>query len=448
MGYSKLPGSRVESRFPCFAVAAVSIVITIQLLVIWSNSSPIYGITSVHEAKQFGIETSAKKEMTRFPRKIWQTSKTGPGGFDDGDRDAIRTWTKLNQKWRFESLTQYGAESYVQERYADEPEIQEIFTDLQDPILRADMIRYLVLLRDGGLYTDIDTKSLKPIDDWVPVEYQGNTSIVVGVEYDRLNGNRWNDWTLDLQFSTWAILAKPDHRLLRYAVRRVTDGLKTLALRQGKTISGVKASREEVLDTTGPALFTRSIFEILSESTGTSFTWRNVTNLKKPRLIDDILILPITAFGCGQGHSDSGHPNEETALVQHFFKGSWKGEHMLEEDARKEELQAKQDHEEARNHEDQPKEDEHHEDSSPSPQEEAAPQADKEPASEAQTQEHLTSPSVEGNKDLREDPDRDPDRDPERDKEKDRNRVVAQRRKNGRIMGNVGRRHKVASNER
>ena len=447
MGYSKLSVSRAESKFPCFAVAAVSIVITIQLFVIWSNSSPIYGIKSLHEANHLSTETSAKTERTPFPRKIWQTSRTGPGGFDDGDRDAIRTWTKLNQKWRFESLTQYGAESYVRERYADEPEIQEIFTDLQDPILRADMIRYLVLLRDGGLYTDIDTKSLKPIDDWVPAEYKGNTSIVVGVEYDRLNGNRWNDWTLDLQFSTWAILAKPDHRLLRYTVRRVIDGLKTLALKQGKTISGVKASREEVLDTTGPALFTESIFEILSESTGTMFTWRNVTNLKKPRLVDDILILPITAFGCGQGHSDSGHPDEETALVQHFFKGSWKGDHMLEEDARKEQHQENEDHEEPHHHQEQQKEEAHHEENPPSPQNEAAPQTDKDLTSEALQaeayQEQLTS-QREGNKDLRENP----DRDPEKDGETERDRVVAQRRKNGRIMGKVGRRHKVARNER
>ena len=33
----------------------------------------------------------------------------------------------------------------------------------------------------------------------------------------------------------------------------------------------------------------------------------------------------------GQGHSNSGSPLHESALVQHLFKGSWKGDHQFEE---------------------------------------------------------------------------------------------------------------------
>ena len=402
MGYSKLSGSRLETRFPYFVVAAVAIIFTVQLLLIWNNSQSFPASQPLHEASQLSVSFAAKKEKASFPRKIWQTSRTGPGGFDDGDRDAVRTWTKLNQKWRYESVTQYSAESYIRDRYADEPEIQEIFTDLQDPILRADMIRYLVLLRDGGLYTDLDTKSLKPIDDWVPSEYQGNTSVVVGVEYDRLSGNRWNDWTLDLQFSTWAILTKPNHPLLEHTVQKVIGGLKRLALKQGKTISGVKASREEVLDTTGPALFTHSVFDILSQTTGTTFTWKNVTNLKKPRLVDDILILPVTAFGCGQGHSDSGHPDEETALVQHLFKGSWKGDHMLEEGSHEEHHE---DHEE-----ESLKAQERHQDSPPDGHQDES------------RQESPPSLNGEGTKDLRENAGRDAEKDSAGEEEYQRQR--------------------------
>ncbi|KAL9122957.1 MAG: hypothetical protein Q9187_000482 [Circinaria calcarea] len=266
-----------------------------------------------------------------FPRKIWQTSKTSPAGLDHMDRTSIQSWTKMNQKWRYEIITQYSAESYVRDRFSHRRDIEETFTDLQDPILRADLIRYLVLLGDGGVYSDIDTKSLKPIEDWVPAAYKDHANIVVGIEYDRLEGNRWIDWTLDLQFCTWAIMAKPGHPLLEMTVNRVIRGLRKLAFKQGKTISGIKPSFNEVLDTTGPALFTQSIFDILSRSTGTNFTWLNVTKLTSARLVDDILILPITAFGSGQSHSNSGSPNDDTALVEHLFKGSWKNDHPMEE---------------------------------------------------------------------------------------------------------------------
>ena len=264
-----------------------------------------------------------------FPRKIWQTAKNGPAGLDDADRAALRTWTKLNQKWRYESVTQYGAESYVRETFAHRPELIEAFTDLQDPILRADFIRYLVLLGDGGVYSDLDTRALKPVDDWIPSEHRRAANVAVGVEYDRLDGMRWVDWTLDLQFASWAILAKPSHPLLELTVQKVIDGLQRLAIRQGTTVAGIRPSFQEVLDTTGPALFTTAVFERLSFTTGTNFTWLNVTDLKVPRLVDDILILPITAFGNGQSHSNSGSPEDDLALVQHLFKGSWKGDHPM-----------------------------------------------------------------------------------------------------------------------
>ena len=81
-----------------------------------------------------------------FPRKIWQTSKMGPGGLEEDDRRAIQSWVKLNQKHRYEILTQHSAESYIRTTFPHRYDIEETFMDLHDPILRADFIRYLVLL--------------------------------------------------------------------------------------------------------------------------------------------------------------------------------------------------------------------------------------------------------------------------------------------------------------
>lgn len=46
-----------------------------------------------------------------------------------------------------------------------------------------------------------------------------------------------------------------------------------------------------------------------------------------------VLILPINAFGSGQMHSKNGSPDENTALVQHLFKGSWKADHPFRDEA-------------------------------------------------------------------------------------------------------------------
>lgn len=289
-----------------------------------SNSQPVcdYEFTSwIQNTSSFS---------PAFPRKIWQTSRTSPAGLEANDRKSIQSWVKLNQKHRYEIVTQHSAESYVRDKFAHRSDIEETFIDLQDPILRADFIRYLVLLGSGGVYSDIDTVSLKPIEDWIPPAFKDRVNLVIGVEYDRLNGVRWGDWTLDLQFATWAMLAKPGHRIMEITVDRVINRLRKLAQKQEKTISGIKASFLEVLDTTGPALFTEAVFEGLSYATGTNFTWLNVTGLTSATVFDDVLILPNNAFGSGQVHSNSGTADEDSALVQHLFKGSWKGDHPFE----------------------------------------------------------------------------------------------------------------------
>lgn len=264
-----------------------------------------------------------------FPRKLWQTAKS-QADITDEDRTLIQSWTKMNQKWRYEVLTQYTAESYVRQQFGHEKEIEETFLDLQDPILRADLIRYLVLLGDGGVYSDMDTRSHQPIEDWIPAEYRDQTRVVVGIEFDALGGPRWLDWSSDLQFCTWAIMAKPNHPLLRLTVTQVLGLLKKLAFRQGKTIAGVQPTFHEVLETTGPAAFTESVFDYLSTAIGGSFTRANVTNMTTPRLVADVLIMPINSFGSGQMHSNSGPPDGEDVLVQHMFKGSWKKDHSLD----------------------------------------------------------------------------------------------------------------------
>ena len=192
---------------------------------------------------------------------------------------------KINQKHRYEILTQYSAESYVKNRFSHRPDIEEMFIDLQDPILRADLIRYLVLLGDGGVYSDIDTTSLIPIEDWVPSAYEVN--LVVGIEYDKLDGGRWMHWSLDLQFCTWAILAKPGHLLMAMTVDRVIARLKELARQQETTISGIRASFQEVMNTTGPALFTGAVIDGLAHTTGTNFTWHNLTEMTESRVVGD-----------------------------------------------------------------------------------------------------------------------------------------------------------------
>ena len=279
---------------------------------------------------------------TEFPRRIWQTCKTSAAGLGEDERSQIQTWVTQNQKWRYEAMTKYSAEGYVKEHFAHKPELLETFLELQDKMMRADLVKYLVLSGDGGVYCDLDTVLLQPIDTWVPPQFRDRANLVVGVEYDVLDGGRWGDWTLDLQFASWAILAKPNHMVFDLALDSAVTRLRKLAAEQHKSVTDMKASYKEVLDSTGPALFTRAVMEGVSIQMNQEFTWHNISGMKEPRLYGDILILPINAFGSGQAHSNSGKPEDPDALVSHLFAGSWKADHPFKDQMQKQEEEKKE----------------------------------------------------------------------------------------------------------
>lgn len=262
-------------------------------------------------------------------RKIWQTTKLSAMTLEERDRKNLGKWDEMNPDWRREVLTDGGSDNYVRDCFAARPEIIEVFTDLRDNIMRADLIRYLALLCDGGVYSDIDTELLKPINLWVPLKYEGVANAVVGIEYDTF-GNDPTPALLFVQLVNWTIMSKAGHPLMDLTVRNALKAIKALAEKQKVLLGLIKATFNDVLASTGPALLTLATFEYLSEATGTQVSWANVSGITAPKLIHDVLILPVTAFGNGQMHSESGPPEDPAALVHHLFSGSWKtGSHAF-----------------------------------------------------------------------------------------------------------------------
>jgi alpha 1,6-mannosyltransferase len=87
----------------------------------------------------------------------------------------------------------------------------------------SDMLRYLLLLLEGGIYSDTDTKRLKPLSEWgrgarlwkdghgwlygndsgvelgnelleIGIEALGPPSVVIGIEADVGDREDWHDW--------------------------------------------------------------------------------------------------------------------------------------------------------------------------------------------------------------------------------------------------------------
>lgn len=147
-----------------------------------------------------------------IPTKHWQKWNTNIASVEDHILDYIRSWRQINPSYRYEFLSDESAETWVAASYTDRPEVVRAYLALKDDILRADLLRYLILFKEGGVYSDIDTEALKSIDNWIPLKHKDEANIVIGLEIDEPD-SMWTDWADNFTFCQSTMMASPGHRV-------------------------------------------------------------------------------------------------------------------------------------------------------------------------------------------------------------------------------------------
>ena len=259
-------------------------------------------------------------EQQRFPRKVWQTWNTQYSGLSVKNQAAVESWQNLNAQHRYELLTDPTAQTYVRDRFhRTRPDIATAYLIMSDSILKADFLRYLVLFADGGVYSDIDTKAVRPIDEWLPLTLTRQARLVIGIDTDEPERR---PYPFALCQST--LMSRPGHRVMEIIISNIMEKLPVLieALHTGPL------SERAVLESTGPPAFTDAVLQYLREELGDSFSIDDIIGLTQPTLFGDVLIFPAGAFMPGSGHSNSGSVDDNSVLVEHFFQGSWRDTHL------------------------------------------------------------------------------------------------------------------------
>jgi alpha 1,6-mannosyltransferase len=223
---------------------------------------------------------------------------------------------------------QNGANAFVRHHFSNEPRIVEAYNSLPNAGMKSDLLRYLILDAEGGVYTDTDTVALKPIDVWVPPGLRDQVRLILGIEFDRRDGSPWADISHWVQFCQWTIAAAPGHPVFRKMVDRVLQSLNELSETHELAVDQLQPTSFEVMNSTGPAAWTDVVFKQLQEYDPTLNTTKDLSFMEAPKLYGDILVLTIDGFGMGQSHSHSTHDGTvpEAALMKHLFEGSWRGD--------------------------------------------------------------------------------------------------------------------------
>jgi mannosyltransferase OCH1-like enzyme len=269
-----------------------------------------------------------------FPKKIWQLWKVDVLSLEQRDLPRAKSWIQNNPGHRYEVLTDDNDVQYVETVYGldglNRPDIVHMYKSITAKIVRADILRYLVMYAEGGVYTDIDVESLRPVSRFIPEQYEGrDIDMVIGIEVDQpeyanhpILGGKCKS------FCQWTFMCKPGLPVMLKLVERITTWLTEVARRQNVPISEVQLDFDDIIAGTGPSAFTEAILEDISARVGYTVGWETFHNLAESKLIAGVLVLTVEAFAAGQGHSDSGNHNARTALVKHHYHASgWPSSH-------------------------------------------------------------------------------------------------------------------------
>ncbi|KIW74475.1 hypothetical protein Z517_12415 [Fonsecaea pedrosoi CBS 271.37] len=231
-----------------------------------------------------------------------------------------------------------------------EPDFVHRFVSLPSNVERADVFRVLVLKWFGGIYADVDTRPLRRPVSWVSASdlapwtdavtglkysYDNTVSTILGIEADCVpyKSDYWRmGYSYPVQLTQWALASSPGHPILLRFMDTLQRRLADVARRDRGDITAPQAVRElqriGPLSLTGPVSVTVAAKTWLEERIG--LRWNALTGLAdggQSKLVDDVLILPITGFSPGRGkygNMGSKPVTDSSARVWHQAQGSWR----------------------------------------------------------------------------------------------------------------------------
>lgn len=277
------------------------------------------------------------ESSVRFPAYIWQSWKHGLNDDRFGElyREGERQWAAKNPGFAHEIFNDDTAFAVIKHLYISVPEVVEAYELLPEVILKMDFFRYLILYAKGGTYADIDTFPLQPIPNWIPENVTPDElGMIIGVESDSNLRNWREELVRRLQFGQFIIQAKPGHPILREMIARITENTLKLKSRPEDIPDDLKLTGTtnekslKILKWTGSGLWTDVIFNYFNNYIQSSIyqkiSWKDFHDVKIPKLVSDVLVLPKLSFASDLEVPKDGKIEDNLAFAKHYASKLWK----------------------------------------------------------------------------------------------------------------------------
>lgn len=194
-----------------------------------------------------------------IPRLLHQTCPD-PAALPPELHDNLLRLRALNPRWEHRVFGDADVLEYAGRHYG--PAVLEALHRIAPGygVVRADLFRYLVVYREGGVYLDIKSGLRRPLDEVL----RPDDAFLLSQWRNRL-GEPHAGWGLHPElaripggeFQQWHVAAAPGHPFLAQVIRRVVANI----LRYDPQRDGV--GKPGVLRLSGPVCYTKAIFPML-----------------------------------------------------------------------------------------------------------------------------------------------------------------------------------------
>lgn len=281
------------------------------------NSLPIGSPVRAQLAFNFPYDSTRP-----IPKMIHQTWKepVHSDKFPVQFKKNVKSWQNKNENYSYNMIPDELMDTFVHDTFANVDDVVKSWDLLPKGVMRADFFRYLVVFARGGVYSDMDTMCLKPIDKWAvsQQEYLSNVyrngmkfsslrkrdnqakqnddygqpknaekyglydesdssesliaedtrdssvGLVIGIEADP-DRKDWAEWyARRIQFVQWTIMGKKGHPMLRELIARIVEEtLRKESMGKLRRVEG-KDKGDDIMNWTGPGIFTDTVFDYMN----------------------------------------------------------------------------------------------------------------------------------------------------------------------------------------
>lgn len=221
-------GFGLRTVLTCFGLIALLQLLQVMILLEYSApSSKLGDISLLLPLSTYGLanpwaegDSAQRPQQFMIPRLVHQTYKD--------ERIPVKllplleSWTQRNRGWQRRFYTDEDCTRFVQDEF---PQYYRAYRALPKDVERADFFRYMVILRYGGVYADIDVECRRPLESFIlPTD-----SMVVGWEAEAPNDvEAFNHhYVRKRQVLQWFFAAAPGHPVLKTMCDHIANNMLT-----------------------------------------------------------------------------------------------------------------------------------------------------------------------------------------------------------------------------